>query len=446
MEKQLTQKLMAIVVLLVLCVSGHAQTKKIIFEDDKMYSDIQMTPKEFSVDNVPSLYIFSYGADEAKINIYDDNLGVKKSITPQIPVVNYYTIRKYLEPIRVVSKETEYCHENQETTWNPETGSEVMEFTAESAEKYITEQRGYTVREKKETSEAVFFYLSEEHNYYSYEEFAYQYPQYYYRLDKSTSYLYECNDYYNVKNTYSTTWKEKREDQVLYPELIKLNLDLLHQEGSSHLTQTLFNTDAAYEYLFPIYTVETVAEHDGGTGYDEVKGEEVVIEKRSGTQPRLTGVKVVNDAGATVTTISFDSNFGTYYGNSIRPDVFDLGGKKYLAFNGYIQKSADESVSATVIYSIDSETSAVRQVAMETGMRVNPTIAHRSDMITVSLEGDSNKVRKVRVVNAAGKTVKVVNVPAGQRSIQLHANELSNGLNIVNVEGEAANTCKVIVR
>lgn len=143
MEKQLTQKLMAIVVLLVLCVSGHAQTKKITIED-KMYSGIRMTPKEFSVDNVPSLYVFSYGADEAKINIYDDNLEVKKSITPQIPGVNYYTIRKYLEPIRVVSKETEYCHENQETTWNPETGSEVMEFTAESAEKYITEQRGYT--------------------------------------------------------------------------------------------------------------------------------------------------------------------------------------------------------------------------------------------------------------------------------------------------------------
>ena len=436
---------MAIVVLLVLCVSGHAQTKKITIED-KMYSGIRMTPKEFSVDNVPSLHVFSYGADEVKINIYDDNLGVKKSITPQIPGVNYYTIRKYLEPVQVVSKETEYCHENQETTWNPETGSEVKEFTAESAEKYITEQRGYTVREKKETSEAVFFYLSEEHNYYRYEEFAYQYPQYYYRLDKSTSYLYQCDDFYNVKNTYSTTWKEEREDQVLYPSLINLDLDLLHQEGSSYLTQTLFNTDAAYEYLFPIYTVETVEEHDGATGYDEVKGEEVVIEKFSGTQPRLTGVKVVNDAGATVTTISFDSNFSIYSGSSISPDVFDLGGKKYLAFNGYIQKSADESVSAIVIYSIDSETSAVRQVAMETGMRVNPTIAHRSDMITVSLEGDSNKVRKVRVVNAAGKTVKVVNVPAGQRSIQLHANELSNGLNIVNVEGEAANTCKVIVR
>lgn len=445
MEKQLTQKLMAIVVLLVLCVSGHAQTKKITIED-KMYSGIRMTPKEFSVDNVPSLHVFSYGADEVKINIYDDNLGMKKSITPQIPGVNYYTIRKYLEPVQVVSKETEYCHENQETTWNPETGSEVKEFTAESAEKYITEQRGYTVREKKETSEAVFFYLSEEHNYYRYEEFAYQYPQYYYRLDKSTSYLYQCDDFYNVKNTYSTTWKEEREDQVLYPSLINLDLDLLHQEGSSYLTQTLFNTDAAYEYLFPIYTVETVEEHDGATGYDEVKGEEVVIEKFSGTQPRLTGVKVVNDAGATVTTISFDSNFSMYSGSSISPDVFDLGGKKYLAFNGYIQKSADESVSAIVIYSIDSETSAVRQVAMETGMRVNPTIAHRSDMITVSLEGDSNKVRKVRVVNAAGKTVKVVNVPAGQRSIQLHANELSNGLNIVNVEGEAANTCKVIVR
>lgn len=437
MEKQLTQKLMAIVVLLVLCVSGHAQTKKVIIEDDKMYSGIRMTPKEFSVDNVPSLYVFSYGADEAKINIYDDNLGVKKSITPQIPGVNYYTIRKYLEPIRVVSKEDD--------------GDEVQEsyevLTAESAEKFLTEERGIAIREKKETAEAVFFYLNEEYWYFRYEDYAYQYPTEYFKWDKATSYLYRCmNIRYSVQTTYSTTWKEEREDQVLYPSLINLDLDLLHQEGSSHLTQTLFNTDAAYEYLLPVYTVETVVEYEGQAGYDEVKGEDVVIEKFSGTQPRLTGVKVVNDAGATVTTISFDSNFSMYSGSSISPDVFDLGGKKYLAFNGYIQKSADESVSAIVIYSIDSETSAVRQVAMETGMRVNPTIAHRSDMITVSLEGDSNKVRKVRVVNAAGKTVKVVNVPAGQRSIQLHANELSNGLNIVNVEGEAANTCKVIVR
>lgn len=217
----------------------------------------------------------------------------------------------------------------------------------------------------------------------------------------------------------------------------------MQQDNNAHLTQTLFNTDAAYEYLLPVYSVETVAEYDGATGYDEVKGKEMVIEKISGTMLRMSGVKVVDDTGATVATFTFDSNFSL---SNSSPDVFDLGGKKYIAFSGYIQKSAGESVSAMVIYSIDSETSAVRQVAMETGMRVNPTIAHRSDMITVSLEGDSNKVRKVRVVNAAGKTVKVVNVPAGQRSIQLHANELSNGLNIVNVEGEAANTCKVIVR
>lgn len=441
MEKQLTQKLMAIVVLLVLCVSGHAQTKKVIIEDDKMYSNINMTPKEFSVDNVSSPYVYFNGDDGFKFTIYNDNFVVKKTIAPANSTASYYTIRKYLEPVHVVSKETEYCHENQETTWNPETGSEVMEFTAESAEKYITEQRGYTVREKKETSEAVFFYLSEEHNYYRYEEFAYQYPQYYYRLDKSTSYLYQCDDFYNVKNTYSTTWKEKRDDYT--QNITPLKIDIMQQDNKAHLTQTLFDTDAAYEYLLPVYSVETVAEYDGPTGYDEVKGEEVVVEKYSGTVLRMSGVKVVDESGATVATFTFDSNFFSSTGS---PDVFDLGGKRYIAFNGYIQKSADESVSAMVIYSIDSETSAVRQVAMETGMRVNPTIAHRSDMITVSLEGDSNKVRKVRVVNAAGKTVKVVNVPAGQRSIQLHANELSNGLNIVNVEGEAANTCKVIVR
>lgn len=445
MEKQLTQKLMAIVVLLVLCVSGHAQTKKVIIEKYDFTgwsgSSVYMTPKDLSFDNVPSPYVYSLGDDGFKFTIYDDNFGVKKIMAPKVSTVSYYTVIKALEPVQVVSMETEYCHENQETTWNPETGSEVKEFTAESAEKYITEQRGYTVREKKETSEAVFFYLSNDYYYYRYEVYAYQYPQYYYRLDKSTSYLYECNDDYREKNSYSVAWTEKREDYT--QNITPLRIDIMQQDNNAHLTQTLFNTDAAYEYLLPVYSVETVAEYDGATGYDEVKGKEMVIEKISGTMLRMSGVKVVDDTGATVATFTFDSNFSL---SNSSPDVFDLGGKKYIAFSGYIQKSAGESVSAMVIYSIDSETSAVRQVAMETGMRVNPTIAHRSDMITVSLEGDSNKVRKVRVVNAAGKTVKVVNVPAGQRSIQLHANELSNGLNIVNVEGEAANTCKVIVR
>ena len=79
-------------------------------------------------------------------------------------------------------------------------------------------------------------------------------------------------------------------------------------------------------------------------------------------------------------------------------------------------------------------------------MRVSPTMAHRSDMITVELEGDSNKARQIRVVNAAGQTVKRVTVPAGQRSIQINAADLSQGLNVINVEGEKMNTCKILVR
>ena len=439
MGKQLTQKLMAIVVLLVLCVSGHAQTKKTTIEIGG--SDIYMTPKDFSADNVSLPFVYSRGEDEYKFTIYDENLAEKKSFTSQAPKVSAYYITKVRQQTQVVSKNTEYSGEGQVTTHDPETGDEVKEFTVESAEQWLAEN-GFNVREKKETSEAVFFYFEDQWNYFYYDKYGYQYPSAYYKLDKTTSYFYYCYDSYYERNTYSDTWTEYRNDYdvIANPSRMKQ----IGQDDATYLTQTFFNTDAAFEYLQPIYSVETFDESDGNYSWDEYKGELVVTEKYSGATERIRGYNVLNDAGATVVTFNFDSNFYCYY--STTPKIFDLGGKKYIAFEGYVLNSADEYVSALVVYSIDSQTNAVRQVAMETGMRVNPTIAHRSDMITVSLEGDSKKVRKVRVVNAAGKTVKVVNVPAGQRSIQLNANELSSGLNVVNVEGESANTCKVIVR
>jgi hypothetical protein len=62
------------------------------------------------------------------------------------------------------------------------------------------------------------------------------------------------------------------------------------------------------------------------------------------------------------------------------------------------------------------------------------------------LEGNSDQPRQVNIVNATGKTVKRIVVPAGQRRIQVNAGELSPGLNIVNVNGQKTQACKIIVR
>jgi hypothetical protein len=69
-----------------------------------------------------------------------------------------------------------------------------------------------------------------------------------------------------------------------------------------------------------------------------------------------------------------------------------------------------------------------------------------SNRITITLEGNSDQPRQVNIVNATGKTVKRIVVPAGQRRIQVNAGELSPGLNIVNVNGQKTQACKIIVR
>ncbi len=446
MNKIFTEKLLVAMMLLTASITISAQTKKEVFE----YTSFRITPADYSVGNKSSLYFYNFfsydynsdaDAPTPTFYVYDNNFNKQKTIEVPVTPVSYYTITQEREQGQVVVKHN--ADEYKVSTLDFNTGNEVFEFTAESAENYAKERYG-DIRTKEETSEAIIFYYTDEGAYYQYENYGYKYPDFYFKYEKSTSFLYECRDYYSEARTYTDTWKEPvREDYQIYTSPMSIGRVSDVDKKSFYLSQTLFNTDNAYEYVMPIITTKTLEEQHV-MGWDEAKQQEVVVKKITGTTTRVSGVKIVNENGAAVNTITFDSNFGNSYDPDI--DIIDLDGKIYLAVEGYLEKSATESVYATVIYSIDAQTNSVRQLSMEEGMRISPTMPRRSEMITITLEGNSDQSRQVNIVNATGKTVKRIVVPAGQRSIQVNANELSTGLNIVNVSGQKTQACKIFVR
>ena len=79
-------------------------------------------------------------------------------------------------------------------------------------------------------------------------------------------------------------------------------------------------------------------------------------------------------------------------------------------------------------------------------MNVSPTIANRSDNITVTLGADSD-AKEIRVINAQGQTIKTIPVTEGQKTVTFSAQGMSQGVNIINApEKGENNTQKIMVK
>ena len=117
-----------------------------------------------------------------------------------------------------------------------------------------------------------------------------------------------------------------------------------------------------------------------------------------------------------------------------------MGGKFFL-----ICWTRNETEGGYGFYRIEKGSSSVQHI-VTIPMKVSPTIADASDMITVEF-GDSNKIHEITVVNAAGQLVKKIPVSNNQRSVSFSAQGLSKGLNIVNAPIDGTkNACKIIIK
>ena len=197
-----------------------------------------------------------------------------------------------------------------------------------------------------------------------------------------------------------------------------------------YISQTFFNDDKNFELIYSLYDKANSSIEE--TDYDG----DGIIDNKFVSGSRI-GFIVLSDDGTEV--FKFKVNDGERLGYI---EFFTLGDVNYFKIEKY-KKDTDEELFS--FYRIDKSTSSIKLVK-ETKFKVNPTIADRSDVITVELD-DNHQVREMSVVNAAGQVVKRVPVAPGQKYVSFSAQGMSQGLNIINApEKGENNTQKIMVK
>lgn len=194
------------------------------------------------------------------------------------------------------------------------------------------------------------------------------------------------------------------------------------------LTQTLFNTDAEYEWIIPVFGKVAVNET---SEWEKVEGEQLCS----------TGLKVMSQNGSTVAEINFPAG----YTSDIYPDIYLylFNEKTYIMVEVKDQEMADYYI----VYEVDANSSSLNQIGEPKRVSVYPTTPKRGTPVTVSL-GDLSGNAQITVVALNGRTVYGRTVSAGTNSIDINTDRFPQGMYIVNVnDGKTVRQAtKIIIR
>lgn len=361
-----------------------------------------------------------------RIDVYDENLQKIKTIS--VPFFSYNSSITKDVPVTVTFDMPNY--------------TEIGEMTLGQARSYASD-RLYQYREE-ETSDVYIFWptTSYSHYYFRSDIFGKEYPVEYCVWYKATSLLYYATRDYKLSVTsedfeMAQTKSSNTQSTYGYCTGFYETGEYPGDRATATVTQTFFNSDEKLEYIKPVYELVpgTLNVPYYASMHKNDEDGKVYAEISRSYSYATKGFKIVNEDGVELASVNFEESI-PYYTSF---DIIKLGNQNYLSFYG-------PSSIYGHIYSYDKATSNLKMVAKNEGMRVSPTIANRSDMITVELEGENKVNREVRVVNTAGQIVTRTTIPAGQNSVRINAAELSHGLNIVNMNGQQNSNCKIIIR
>jgi len=415
--------------LLLSSVNINAQTINTIYDGANI--SYGFVPSELGVGSFIFTNIYNSETNNDVYSIYDESFNKIKTIT--IPRYSY-TSSAYLDIPVNVQAGTPYFGDPE---GQYKSGEWTQNFTLEEAKEHIEKIVSAGIREVIENDESYIITLNSNDYYYKYHYWGYKYPAEYFMFMKSTSKLFRVGQDYtiSVETSGQYTITESNTYYVYSCILAKITKNG-YQSFPMQLSQYLFNDDEKFEYIRPIYEIKT-----GNISSTEVyrlndKGEPVVIATQ-GNSIITKGFEIVNEDNKVIASYITDDLNAPLDSWSCYTEVWDTGSHTYIAFS---------LVGRGLIFSYDKTTSNLKMVAKNEGMRVSPTIANRSDMITVELEGENKVNREVRVVNTAGQIVTRTTIPAGQNSVRINAAELSHGLNIVNMNGQQNSNCKIIIK
>lgn len=227
-----------------------------------------------------------------------------------------------------------------------------------------------------------------------------------------------------VYNEETGQWEIQREDYVT-KTYGPGNISLEPYDGVyCFLTQHVFNTDDAYEYIMLLRQTEVTEE-----------------ENYTSKSTRITGFRIMSEDGKTLQTIDFNDGNNYQYCDF---SLYKLGNNVYL-----VAETEDYSSSGNknYLYRVNPSATGISNLTSVMTVNVSPRMAGRGESFTVELGNDGNTERTVTVTNAAGQTVWRQTVPAGQTQVSISAARLGRGVNIVNVSGgKQKESCKVIVK
>ena len=214
------------------------------------------------------------------------------------------------------------------------------------------------------------------------------------------------------------------------------------------LTQTLFNSDNKYEYLY--FPHELSEENDNGHGPvspspDYYESGTYTEEKTFYQYSLCKSFNVMSEDGTVLQTVTFPNGFEMI--DYIDAQIIQLSGECYILCQGEMNDS-----ETLLIYKINRSSvgASVEQVCAPIKVGVYPNLVNRNQTITIQLSGDNaaKTATDVEVVNMSGQVTDRQTISAGQTHTQIRANKFSTGMNVVNLlqNGKTIGTQRVIVK
>lgn len=241
-------------------------------------------------------------------------------------------------------------------------------------------------------------------------------------------------DYQPIYNENEAQWNKVPGNDGYYVQYTRLeyfryadydtNIDL--SETEIYCSQTLFNDDNAWEFIYPIYQEEISYGTPWSNGSSSENG--ITLRRDARKQAKTIGNKVIDESGNEL------YRFECQYINN----AFRLNGKTYLQGNTY---SGGAMPSVYYLYSLDGKGNAIKSVRTTD----NRKLANVGDgVINVNVNGENGNVV---LTNMGGMTIdrKQTN---GEAVIRFNTRHLSKGVYNVTLQRDGHNVAneKIVVK
>ena len=284
-----------------------------------------------------------------------------------------------------------------------------------------------------------------------------QYPEAAYIV--RNGYLYWCWLNYEAERNASYSygeWIESGETKT-YEELVNYGLGFINYDTDQLmfddeagdglcLTQTLFNEDAQYEYLyFPIsgykrsnnnYPDDPYQYSDKGESYSYTQEQDVYY------YSVFAGFEIKSESGATLQSITFPNGFEM---EGLTAEIIKLSNEYYIICTGMMNENP-----AMLVYKINRAAQSVQQLGAPVQMSAYPNPVNRNNTVTILLSGENagKGLTELQVTNLQGQVVDRHIVPAGQQQATIPANNFAPGMNIIRVQqnGQTVGSAKIVAK